>query len=63
MRLSDVMSHTDLATYPKIALVIFLAVFASVLVRLFRTPREEFERNGRMALGEDRPQDGGPADA
>jgi hypothetical protein len=53
MKLSDVMSHTDLATYPKIALVIFLAVFAAVMAKLARTPREEMTRCGRMALDDE----------
>ena len=53
MKLSDIMSHADLALYPKIALVIFLAVFAAVVVKLVRTPRDELARCGRMALEED----------
>jgi hypothetical protein len=36
MRLSDVIGSLDIATYPQIALVIFLAVFAAVCWRLLR---------------------------
>lgn len=36
MRISDIVSHMDLATYPQVALVIFLTVFASVSWRVLR---------------------------
>jgi cbb3-type cytochrome oxidase subunit 3 len=36
MRLSDVIGSLDIATYPQIALVIFLAIFISVCWRLLR---------------------------
>ncbi len=39
MKLSDVMSHMDLAAYPEVALVIFLVVFAAIGFRVFRPGR------------------------
>ena len=51
MRLSDIMGQLDLATYPIVALVIFLTVFAGVCVRvLSRRRRAEFERAAMMPL-------------
>jgi len=52
MRLSDIMSHMDLAVYPQVALVIFLAVFASVLVRLYRAGGADLQSHAGMALDE-----------
>lgn len=54
MRLSEIMGRLDLAFWPQAALVIFLAVFASVVWRLYaRTSREEMERAGRLPLEEE----------
>jgi len=39
MSLTDIMSHSDLSLYPQIALVIFLAVFASLTLRMFLSRR------------------------
>ncbi|MEO1230648.1 MAG: cbb3-type cytochrome c oxidase subunit 3 [Myxococcota bacterium] len=51
MSLSKLMSSMDLSLYPQIALVIFLAVFAGVLVRLFsRKHAEEYEKASRLPL-------------
>lgn len=53
MRLSEIMGRLDLAFWPQAALVIFLAVFASVVWRLYaKTSREEMERAGRLPLEE-----------
>jgi len=41
MSLTDIMSHTDLAVYPQLALVIFLTVFAVLSLRLFCTGSAE----------------------
>jgi cbb3-type cytochrome oxidase subunit 3 len=38
--MSDVISRLDLATYPKIALVIFVVAFATILLRVFRRSRK-----------------------
>ena len=36
MRLTDIVSNMNLATYPQIALIIFLAVFAAITWRVIR---------------------------
>lgn len=44
MRLTDIMSGSDLTLYPKVALVLFLIVFFLVLVRTYsRSRRAEME--------------------
>lgn len=51
MKLSDVMSHMDLATYPEVALVIFLVVFAALGYRLYRPSRRSaLESAGRLPI-------------
>lgn len=35
MRLSDIMSSVDLTLFPKIALLLFLAAFAGLMIRTF----------------------------
>lgn len=55
MRLSDIMAHADLAIFPEIAMVIFLAVFVLAMARLARRPRAEIERLSRMPLDDDPP--------
>lgn len=62
MKLSDVMSHANLAIYAEVAMVIFMAAFVGVVVWLFRpSRREELERHRAMPLSDDgprRPQEG-----
>jgi cbb3-type cytochrome oxidase subunit 3 len=55
MRLSDIMSHAGLAIYAEVALVIFLAVFVAIVIRLFRSKRSEMERRARMPLEDNEP--------
>lgn len=50
MRLTDIMSHLDLAVYPTAALVLFAGVFVLVLGRVWRTGREEHEAWARIPL-------------
>jgi len=51
MRLSDLMSNMDLAFYPQVALVIFLAVFVGVIARVFSKKRaKEYEEAARLPL-------------
>ena len=56
MKLSDVMSGAGLAVYAEVALVLFLAVFAGVALKVFlrkpdpslaRLPLEQDSREGR----------------
>ncbi|MCA3006338.1 MAG: hypothetical protein LW650_00540 [Planctomycetaceae bacterium] len=53
MKLSDVMSHMDLAAWPMAALVIFLGVFVLVASRAFRTSRADINRFARIPVDED----------
>jgi hypothetical protein len=56
MKLSDVMSHANLALYPEVALVIFLAVFALICARVFLfTPKRDFEAAAAIPLSGDDP--------
>ena len=51
MRLTDIMSGANLAVYPEIGLLIFLAVFAAIAVRVYRRSRgEEYARWAAMPL-------------
>ena len=60
MRLSDIMGQLDLATYPIIALVIFLAVFAGVCVRVFgKRYAAEIDRAATLPLEESTRPEGG----
>lgn len=58
MKLSDVMSHMELATYPEIAMVIFLVVFAAVAYRLLRLnpgQRAALDRAAQLPLASEAP--------
>jgi len=51
MKLSDIMSAANLTLYPMIALILFLAVFLAVAVRLLLPGREaEWERDAALPL-------------
>jgi hypothetical protein len=53
VRLSDIMSSVDLSLFPQIGLLIFFAVFAGVVARVFgRSRPETFTRLGYLALEE-----------
>ena len=55
MKLSDVVSHSGLAFYAEVALVLFFAVFLAVLVRTFwPSRRAELEADGRIPLEDDK---------
>jgi len=54
MRLSDIMSAMGLSLYPTVAMIFFLAVFAGVLVRVFRpSARAEMDAAARLPLSDD----------
>lgn len=54
MRMSDIMSSMGLAIYPTIALVLFLAAFAAILVRaLRRAEKPEMDRAACLPLADD----------
>ena len=53
MKLSDVMSAMDLASYAEVGLVLFLAAFAAIAVDLLRRGRS-LEALGRLPLDSER---------
>lgn len=54
MRLSDIMSHSSLTTYPIAGLVIFLTIFIAVSVRaLSRKRAPEYRRASMMPLSDE----------
>lgn len=58
MKLSDIMGHAGLAGFAQVALVLFLAVFVAVAIRVFRPSRKTaLEAAGAMAL-DDAPREG-----
>jgi hypothetical protein len=50
MRLSDIIGHMNLAFWPTIAMVIFLGVFVSVLVRVYARPRRGFDAIAHLPI-------------
>ena len=62
MRLSDVVSHMNLAFWPQVALVIFIAVFLAVAVRVYTRPRAAYQRYCLLPL-DDQKMDSGAEDA
>jgi hypothetical protein len=58
MRLTDLMSGANLSLYPQIGLVIFLAVFASIVLRVYgRRRADDHARWAAMPL-DDTPRPG-----
>jgi hypothetical protein len=53
MSLTDVVSHLDLAVWPKMALVLFLAVFVAVTARALMSGRPELDRASRLPIDEE----------
>lgn len=53
MSLSDIMGNMDLSVYPQIGLVIFLAVFGGVVVRIFsRRYAGEWKRHASIPISD-----------
>jgi cbb3-type cytochrome oxidase subunit 3 len=50
MRLTDVMSHMNLALFPKAALVIFLAVFVAVTLKVYLKRGRHFDHMAALPL-------------
>jgi len=51
MRLSEIMSHSGLAVYAEVGLVLFLIAFVAIVVRtLWPSRRKELDRAGRLPL-------------
>ena len=54
MRLSDAVSHSGLALYAEVALVLFFLAFLVIAARLLRRPdHRELERMSRLPLDDD----------
>jgi cbb3-type cytochrome oxidase subunit 3 len=54
MRLSDIMGSLELSIYPQIGLVLFLGIFACVLMKVFsRHNKTEFSRSALLPLQDD----------
>lgn len=53
MSLSDVMGHAGLSGYAIVALVLFLAAFTAIVVRVVRARRPDLDRLARMPLEDD----------
>lgn len=59
MSLSDIMGHMDLSVYPQVGLVIFLAVFGLVVMRVFSGRHAaEWRRHASMPIAEARMVEG-----
>ncbi|MBX3316714.1 MAG: hypothetical protein KF902_07615 [Phycisphaeraceae bacterium] len=53
MSLSDIMGNMDLSVYPQIGLVIFLAVFAGVVIRIFsKRHAHEWKQHASLPISE-----------
>ena len=53
MKLSDIMGAANLSFYAEVGLVLFMAVFVAVTVRVFWPGQaEQYEALGRIPLGE-----------
>lgn len=53
MKLSDIMSGGAYAWMPQVALVIFIAVFFAIVVRILMRPKAEIEQIARLPLDDD----------
>ncbi len=64
MSLSTIMGNAGLSGYAIVAMILFLAVFASLMVRLWRQSRTgRLEEAGAMPLDDGRPAQGADASA
>ena len=53
MSLTDVVSHLDLAIWPKMALVLFLAVFVAVTAKALLSSKPELDRAARLPIDDE----------
>lgn len=53
--LSDVLSHLRLDLFPTIALVVFLLVFAGIVIKTLFSPKSEMQEAARVPLDDDEP--------
>lgn len=50
MRLSDIMGHLDLTVWPMVAMVLFVSVYVTAVVRVCRRPAAECRRAASLPL-------------
>ncbi len=50
----DLMIHSELLALPLVALFLFIAVFAGIVVRVMRQPPSHYAAQEALPLGEDR---------
>jgi len=63
MRLSDIMSNAGLSGYAEIALILFLAAFLAIAIRIFWPGRKkEMDEISRMPLDDEKPVTPRPGD-
>ncbi len=63
MRLSDIMSNAGLSGYAEIALILFLAAFLAIAIRIFWPGRKkEMDEISRMPLDDEQPVTPRPGD-
>ncbi len=61
MRLSDIMGHAGLAGYAEVGLLLFLAAFLLIAIRLLRpSAKREAEHMSRLPLEDGTPPASGP---
>ena len=58
MKLSDVMGNSGLSVYAEIAMILFMAAFLAIVIRIFwPSRRAELEKHRNMPLDDDRPME------
>jgi len=55
MSLSEIMSSMDLAVWPQIGLILFLAAFLAIVVRVLRRKRPDLDQIAALPLADDTP--------
>lgn len=53
MRLTDVISHMNLAVWPSIAMVLFLAAFVGVAIRIYSRGGSDLEKHRHIPMDEE----------
>jgi cbb3-type cytochrome oxidase subunit 3 len=53
MKLSDVVSHSGLAEYAVVAMVLFLIAFVAVVIHICLSPRREMDAAARLPLDDE----------
>ena len=56
MKLSDVVSHSGLAGYAEIALILFALAFVGIVIRVVARSRREVDHMARLPLDDGTPE-------